>query len=183
MHIRSVSFERDHIWYCCGLTSFQWGGKGTSRDTCSEIFHGSNAFSEPETKAVANFISGQANRIRVRHSSIFSSTVNIMAKYLNQNQIKSQVYLTLHSYGQYFLIPWGYDVAFPSDYNDMLKVAKSAASKFRRYKFTVGNSADLLYPAAGMATNDTKEWRESLMKFFIFGYIRWFRRLGQIHRH
>lgn len=59
------------------------------------------------------------------------------------------MYLTLHSYGQYFLIPWGYDVAYPADYNDMKALAQKAASKFRRYRYTVGNSADLLYPAAG----------------------------------
>ena len=61
-----------------------------------------------------------------------------------------QVYLTLHSYGQYLLIPWGFDVQFPSDYNDMKDLANRAASTFRRYKYTVGNSADLLYPAAGI---------------------------------
>ena len=51
------------------------------------------------------------------------------------------------------MIPWGYDVAYPSDYDDMLNLAKKAAAKFRRYKYTVGNSADLLYPAAGNVLN------------------------------
>ncbi|KAK4007992.1 hypothetical protein OUZ56_013151 [Daphnia magna] len=111
---------------------YQWGGKGTSRDKCSEIYHGSNAFSEPETRAVSNFISGKANQI--------------------------QVYLTLHSYGQYLLIPWGYAVEYPADYNEMRDLAKAAASKFRRYKYTVGNSADLLYPAAG----GSDDWAKSI---------------------
>ena len=104
-----------------------------------------------------------------------------MAKYLNQNQIKSQVYLTLHSYGQYFLIPWGYEVAFPSDYNDMLKVAKSAASKFRRYKFTVGNSADLLYPAAGMDTYKEMKGIVNLIILFLImsgGSDDWAKSIG-----
>ena len=47
------------------------------------------------------------------------------------------------------MIPWGYDVAYPNDYNDMLALAKSAVSKFLKYKFSVGNSAALYYPAAG----------------------------------
>ncbi|XP_046451315.1 carboxypeptidase B-like isoform X2 [Daphnia pulex] len=111
---------------------YQWGGKGTSRDKCSEIYHGANAFSEPETRAVSNFISGKANQIKV--------------------------YLTLHSYGQYVLIPWGYDVQYPIDYNDMKDLANKAASKFRRYKYTVGNSADLLYPAAG----GSDDWAKSI---------------------
>ena len=59
------------------------------------------------------------------------------------------MYLTFHSYGQYWLIPWGYDVAFPSDYEDLKDLAVKAASKIRKYPFTVGNSADLLYAAAG----------------------------------
>jgi carboxypeptidase A4 len=59
------------------------------------------------------------------------------------------MYLTLHSYGQSALIPWGYDVAYPNDYNDMLALAKSAVTKFLKYKFSVGNSAALYYPAAG----------------------------------
>jgi hypothetical protein len=41
-------------------------------------------------------------------------------------------------------------VAYPSDYADMLALAKSAASTFRKYKFSVGNSAALYYPAAGI---------------------------------
>jgi len=57
----------------------------------------------------------------------------------------------VHSYGQYILIPWGYDVASkPADFNDMKSLAQKAASKFRRYRYTVGNSAELLYPAAGI---------------------------------
>ena len=47
------------------------------------------------------------------------------------------------------LIPWGYDVAYPSDYNDMRELARKFASKFKRYRYTIGNSAELLYPAAG----------------------------------
>jgi carboxypeptidase A4 len=61
-----------------------------------------------------------------------------------------KLYLTLHSYGQYALIPWGYDVAYPPDYNDMLALANKAVSKFVKYQFSVGNSADLLYAAAGI---------------------------------
>jgi len=60
------------------------------------------------------------------------------------------MYLTFHSYGQYWLIPYGYDVTtYPSDYNELKQLAVKAASKCKRYQYTVGNSADLLYPAAG----------------------------------
>ena len=60
------------------------------------------------------------------------------------------MYLTFHSYGQYWLIPWGYDVEYPADYSDLKKLAVQAAASCSKYKYTVGNSAELLYPAAGM---------------------------------
>jgi hypothetical protein len=39
----------------------------------------------------------------------------------------------------------------------MKDLANKAASKFRRYKYTVGNSADLLYPAAGRDLSPLKK--------------------------
>jgi hypothetical protein len=35
-----------------------WGGEGTSSDKCSEIYKGPEAWSEPETKAMRDFIQG-----------------------------------------------------------------------------------------------------------------------------
>ena len=63
---------------------------------------------------------------------------------------RHQVFLSLHSYGQYILIPWGYEVTYPTDYDEMLALANSFASKFVQFKYTVGNSAALLYPASGL---------------------------------
>lgn len=33
--------------------SYRWGGKGSSSNPCSEIYRGSRAFSEPESRAVS----------------------------------------------------------------------------------------------------------------------------------
>lgn len=62
-----------------------------------------------------------------------------------------QLYLTLHSYGQFILIPWGYDYKYqyPADYSDMLALGKKAASKFRSYNYQVNNTVALLSPGAG----------------------------------
>ncbi|XP_046452056.1 carboxypeptidase B-like [Daphnia pulex] len=111
---------------------YKWGGLGTSTNPCSDIYKGTKAFSEPETLLTSNFILGKAKQIKL--------------------------YLTIHSYGQAALVPWGYDVAYPSDYADMLALAKSAASTFRKYKFSVGNSAALYYPAAG----GSDDWAKSV---------------------
>lgn len=78
---------------------FQFGGEGTSSSPCSDTFKGSSALSEKETKAVADFISG-----------LQGSGVNLLA------------YISFHSYGQLWLLPWGYTAgAYPSDYSQQVK--------------------------------------------------------------
>ena len=64
------------------------------------------------------------------------------------------MYLSLHSYGQYWLTPYSYDLkSYPSDYQELEQLAETAAAKCQRYYYTVGHSADLLYPASGIITN------------------------------
>ena len=45
--------------------SFNWGGKGASKNPCDETYRGERAFSESETKAVRNFILPRARSIKV----------------------------------------------------------------------------------------------------------------------
>ncbi|CAG2101594.1 unnamed protein product [Medioppia subpectinata] len=59
---------------------YQWGGQGASTNPCSETYRGPSAFSEPETKAVSDYVLRNKDRIKA--------------------------YLAVHSYGQYFLYPW-----------------------------------------------------------------------------
>ena len=59
---------------------FHWGGEGSSHDPCHENFCGTKAFSEPETKAVSKLILDNRKRIKA--------------------------YITLHSYGNWWLYPW-----------------------------------------------------------------------------
>ncbi|KAG7312132.1 hypothetical protein JYU34_001590 [Plutella xylostella] len=105
---------------------YRWGGKGSSNNPCSDIYRGSRAFSEPETKAVSDFIN--------------NSAVNFTA------------YLTYHSYGQYILYPWGYDSVVPPDYQQLDIVGKDVARAIQQTggsEYSVGSSSGLLYPAAG----------------------------------
>lgn len=81
---------------------FKWGGKGTSNRQCSEIYAGAHAFSEPETIAQKRFF--------------------------EQTNEKFQAFLTFHSYGQYILYPWGYDVVLPPDHQDLDRVGKQGAN-------------------------------------------------------
>jgi hypothetical protein len=56
---------------------------GSSNNPCSDIYAGPTAFSEPETKAMSDFVTSIASRM--------------------------PLYLSLHSYGQYMLIPFGHN--------------------------------------------------------------------------
>uniref|UniRef100_T1J4W0 Transporter n=1 Tax=Strigamia maritima TaxID=126957 RepID=T1J4W0_STRMM len=99
---------------------------GSSSNGCSDTFHGTKAFSEPETKAIANFI------------------------LKNKDTIK--LYLSFHSYGQMWLTPWGYTSSLPSDYSDLTSLAKKATaalSKLYKTSYKIGSSTNVLYVATG----------------------------------
>lgn len=68
---------------------------GGSRDPCSDIYSGTGGASEPETQAIVNFLQKEGNFI--------------------------DAYLTIHSYGQMWLYPWGYTSALPDDYQDLVR--------------------------------------------------------------
>lgn len=61
---------------------FEWGGVGASKDPCSDTYRGEKAFSEYEAEAIRDV--------------------------LKHFQKQAKFYLTLHSYGNYLLYPWGY---------------------------------------------------------------------------
>jgi hypothetical protein len=67
---------------------------GGSRDPCAQTYSGVGAFSEPETQAVKHF--------------------------LEDSGIDFISYLTVHSYGQMWLYPWGYTSSLPSDVADLV---------------------------------------------------------------
>ncbi|EEC09357.1 conserved hypothetical protein, partial [Ixodes scapularis] len=73
---------------------FKWSSGGSSSKPCSEVYAGSKAFSEPETKAIANFI------------------------YARRKEI--MVYITFHSYSQLWLTPWGYTPLRPANYLELV---------------------------------------------------------------
>lgn len=96
---------------------------GATDNPCDEIYAGPSANSEPEIQHVQNYVSP-----------------------FPEDYFK--VYISLHSYGQYILSPWGHTSdEFPDNYDDMLGVAKGFADAlYRRYKtvFTYGSSSTVL---------------------------------------
>ncbi|XP_066995955.2 carboxypeptidase B [Anabrus simplex] len=104
---------------------YKWGGAGSSRRPCDEIYAGAHAFSEPETSAIQGFVKS--------HQAI-------------------KAYVSYHSYGQYILYPWGYASYVPPDHTDLSKVGNKMAQAMASAgggSYRVGSSAITLYPASG----------------------------------
>ncbi len=81
------------------LLHWNWNlGEGTSDYPCSEIYRGEEEMSEPEVK-------GMANKIL---------------------QLKDELhaYVSLHSFSELFLMPYGFesDAAAPEDFNEMVRL-------------------------------------------------------------
>ncbi|XP_053401682.1 carboxypeptidase B-like [Mercenaria mercenaria] len=106
---------------------FHWDpAVGGSTDPCSDIYSGSYKGSEPETANIVNYL--------LNYGSEFDA------------------YLTVHSYGQMWLYPWGYTSALPNDYLDLDAAAGDAVAAIKNLhhqKYTIGSSTNTLYAAAG----------------------------------
>uniref|UniRef100_T1J4X5 Peptidase M14 domain-containing protein n=1 Tax=Strigamia maritima TaxID=126957 RepID=T1J4X5_STRMM len=109
---------------------FNWNQGGSSSNSCSQTYHGPYAFSEPETKAIAKFILD------------------------NKNQIK--FFLSLHSYSQVLLVPWGHTSKLPDDFVQLESIGKKAMDTLTLVHGTpyeVGNTNLIISPdwAKGIA--------------------------------
>lgn len=69
-------------------------GVGGSTNPCQDTYSGSGPASEVETEVLVN--------------------------YLRNNAAMFDAYITVHSYGQYWLYPWGYTTAYPTDREDLV---------------------------------------------------------------
>ncbi|XP_025269058.1 carboxypeptidase B [Camponotus floridanus] len=116
--------------------AYHWGEEKEGRassDPCHETYSGPFAFSEPETKAMADYILANKQHIRM--------------------------YLTLHSYSQMWLLPWSHTRTKPSDYSDMINVAKkaiNAIAKVHGTHYQLGPVTDLMYPISGSSDDWAK---------------------------
>ncbi|CAG7835743.1 unnamed protein product [Allacma fusca] len=128
---------------------YKWGDgdvPGSSGDPCSETYRGSAPFSERETAAVRDYIESNSN-------------------------VNWTVYVTFHSYGQYFMSPWGYTRTLPTGYQAMYFMSPwgytrtlptgyqamkqlsdvAAAALTAKYgtRYSTGSSANVLYYTDG----------------------------------
>ncbi|EMP36744.1 Carboxypeptidase B2 [Chelonia mydas] len=103
-----------------------WCGKGASHNDCHEIYCGPYPESEPEVKAVANFLQ--------KH----------------KDHIKS--YITMHSYSQMVLFPYSYTTNKSKDHDELLSVANKVVQSIRKTTHKIyesGPGAQTIYLAPG----------------------------------
>ncbi|CAE54930.2 ShKT domain-containing protein [Caenorhabditis elegans] len=120
---------------CCGGVdlnrNYDWhfGETGSSTDKCSEIYQGSSAFSESETRSMRDFLT--------------SSELNG----------KIDAFITLHTYSQMWIHPYSHArKSVPADVAELQRVGRAAVAALEntygtKYKF--GTGSDILYPSAG----------------------------------
>ncbi|KAK9507608.1 hypothetical protein O3M35_007428 [Rhynocoris fuscipes] len=112
---------------------YHWAEVGASNDPCKPNFAGKKPFSEPESRALSEFIMENSEHIKA--------------------------YITLHSYSQMLLVPWGYTRQTIKDYDELMYVARKAAEALQKVhgtEYTVGTSPNLLYPTSGSSDDWAK---------------------------
>ncbi|KAI5274142.1 Carboxypeptidase A1 [Manis pentadactyla] len=110
-----------------------FGMAGASGNPCSETYHGQFANSEVEVKSIVDFVKDHGN-------------------------IKA--FISIHSYSQLLLYPYGYKTEPAPDQNELDRVAKSAVTALASLygtKFTYGSIIKTIYQASG----STVDWTYS----------------------
>jgi len=107
---------------------FHWTySTGTNEDSsCSNTFSGWQPFSEPETKAQSDFIL--------------------------QNAIDWKVFITLHSYGQLMMAPYGYTKKPPCNMKNLMDAGTVAVEELQQYygtQYRLGSASQILYSSTG----------------------------------
>jgi len=153
----SYSWSSDRLWRknrrpntgsaCIGVDlnrnfAQMWGNAGSSAAACSDTFRGPSAGSELETQALQD-----------------------AARSLGPTLVTS---IHIHTYGPYWLIPWGSyaangrDCNYADDDAEMLAVANAVADAIQNtYGTSVwlrGNSCATIYPASGITMDYFKEF-------------------------
>ncbi|XP_051548319.1 carboxypeptidase A5 [Myxocyprinus asiaticus] len=102
-----------------------FGGAGSSSSPCSETYRGPSAHSEPEVKAIVDFVKSHGN-------------------------IKS--FVSIHSYSQMLLYPYGYTRTPAKDQAELHELARKAITELQSLyntRYTYGSIITTIYQASG----------------------------------
>lgn len=118
--------------------SFGWGTGGSSNNGSDDTYMGRTPFSEPETQAIKNFVEAHLN---------------------------AKVLLTVHTYSELILYPWGgkYDPIPNTRDRQVFETMASTMASWNRYK---PQQASDLYIASG----DTTDWAYGEHGIFAFTF-------------
>ncbi|XP_050622163.1 carboxypeptidase B2 isoform X1 [Macaca thibetana thibetana] len=111
------------------FASKHWCEEGASSFSCSETYCGLYPESEPEAKAVANFLRRNINHIKA--------------------------YISMHSYSQHIVFPYSYTRSKSKDHEELSLVASEAVRAIQKtsknIRYTHGRGSETLYLAPGGA--------------------------------
>jgi murein tripeptide amidase MpaA len=113
----------------------RWGGRGSSSRQRSDTYHGPKPFSEPETKAVADFVMTHKDTIKA--------------------------FIGIHAYSQLWLIPYSYARnTQPSDGAELNAISKKVVAEMKKatgHEYEAGTAANILYSVTGGSIDWAKE--------------------------
>uniref|UniRef100_A0A8C5LC61 Carboxypeptidase O n=1 Tax=Jaculus jaculus TaxID=51337 RepID=A0A8C5LC61_JACJA len=112
-----------------------WCSIGASTNCQDLTFCGTEPVSEPEAKAVSSLIESKKKDILC--------------------------FLTIHSYGQLILTPYGYTKNKSSNHEELIQVGQKAANALKAKhgtNYRVGSSADILYAVSG----SSRDWARDI---------------------
>lgn len=117
---------------------FMWGTGGSSSDPCSDVYMGPRAFSEPETLAAKAFV---------------------------ESHLNIKMLLTLHTFSELVLYPWGYTDDPLSNVRDLATFEKMAKTMAGWNGYVPEPTHDL-YTTSG----DTTDWAYGQFGIFAFTF-------------
>uniref|UniRef100_A0A8C1U7G2 Carboxypeptidase A1 n=1 Tax=Cyprinus carpio TaxID=7962 RepID=A0A8C1U7G2_CYPCA len=102
-----------------------FGGGGSSSNPCTETYRGPSAHSEPEVKAIVDFVKSHG---------------------------KLKAFVSIHSYSQMLLYPYGYTSTPAKDKAELHELAKKAIASLQSLyntRYTYGSIITTIYQASG----------------------------------
>lgn len=114
-------------------------GQGCSTNPCSQTYCGSAPLSEPAAKSLADYI------MNLGGGNTFS------------------VFITMHSFSQLWMSPWGYTIELPDDHDDLIEagnIAVNALAAVHGTTYTVGPASHILYTSSGTS----RDWAYGIPK-------------------
>ena len=123
-------------------SSFVWGlDSGSSSDPCSQTYRGPSALSEPETQAIQNYVASIFPHQRGPNPGDAAPAG------------ATGILITLHSYAQEVLFPWGY-TSDPAPNSTALQTLGNKFGYFNGYAVCQAPASGCLYSVSGT----TDDW-------------------------